>query len=124
MLDPGLAQIFFGQRFEDQRHAVTVQRHVGGSGNLAQAALLHDVGKTKSDLGAISRSMATLWNGIGLPTGGSWRSYLNHATIGADMLHDLHASDLVVAFTRFHPGPPPSGIDPDDWHALEEADNA
>jgi hypothetical protein len=124
VLDPGLARIFFDQRFEDQRHALTVQHRVGRSGSLAQAALLHDVGKTESDLGAVSRSIATLWNGVGLPTTGAWRSYLDHATIGADILHDLEANHLVVAFTRFHPGPPPNGIDPSDWHALEEADNA
>ena len=124
VLDSGLAWIFFDQRFEDQRHALTVQHRVGGSGSLAEAALLHDVGKTESDLGAISRSLATLWNGVGLPTTGAWKSYLDHATIGADMLRDLDASDLAVTFTRFHPGSPPNGIDPSDWHALEEADDA
>jgi hypothetical protein len=124
VLDPRLARVFFRQRFEDQRHALTVQRRVGGSSSLAQAALLHDVGKTESDLGALSRSIATLWNGVGLPTTGAWKSYLDHATIGADMLRDLEASDLAVTFARFHPGPSPSGIDPSDWHALEDADNA
>jgi hypothetical protein len=124
LLDPALARVFFAQRQEDQRHAFTVLQQVGGSRELAEAALLHDVGKTDSDLGAFSRSMATLWGGFGFATSGSWNSYLNHGPLGGEILQNLHASGLAIAFSQFHPGPPPQDIDPHEWKLLEDADNA
>jgi hypothetical protein len=122
-LDPALARVFFAQRPEDQRHAFEVQQRVGGSKAMAEAALLHDAGKTESNLGAVSRSFATLANGFGLPTSGSWSSYLAHGQLGAEILAELHAGEIAIAFARFHPGPPPPGIDPNQWRLLEEADN-
>ncbi len=124
LLRPALARLFFAQRREDQRHAFNVQQSVGGTDDIAEAALLHDVGKTHSGLGAFSRSLATLCNGIGLPTRGHWKTYLDHGNIGADMLTEADASELAISFTRHHPGPPPVGVSQEAWHALEEADNA
>jgi hypothetical protein len=124
MLDPPLARAFFAQRFEDQRHAFAVRESVAGHDQLYEAALLHDVGKTASGLGAVPRSLATIWNRIGLPTRGRWYKYLNHGEIGARELESIGADDLAVAFARIHPGSAPSGVDPESWHLLERADNA
>jgi hypothetical protein len=124
LLHPRLARAFFAQRPEDQRHALDVQARVHASRECTQAALLHDIGKTGSGLGAVARSLATLCRGIGLPTSGRWRSYLDHGVLGADMLVELEADDLAVAFTRFHPGSPPSNVERAVWQQLENADNA
>lgn len=124
LLRPALARAFFAQRHEDQRHALDVQHRAGGSDERAEAALLHDVGKTESDVGAIGRSLATLLSGVGVPIRGRWLRYLDHSSIGAKKLSSLGASDLSVAFARHHPGSPPEGIDPEEWRALEEADEA
>jgi hypothetical protein len=122
-LSPCLARLFFAQRFEDQRHAFTVYQRVGGSADLAQAALLHDIGKTESDLGALERSLATLWYGLGRPTSGRWQSYLAHGSSGARILEGLEADGLAISFAQHHPGPCPEAIDPSDWLLLEAADN-
>lgn len=122
LLPPPLARAYFAQRYEDQRHAFDVEQRIG-SETCAQAALLHDIGKTDPDLGAISRSLATIWNGIGLPTTGRWQGYLSHGPTGADMLAEIGANQLAVAFARHHPGPPPGGIDAVAWRSLEQADN-
>ena len=111
------------QRPEDQRHAFEVQARIQDSAQCVEAALLHDIGKTESGLGAVARSLATLWRGVGLPTKGRWKSYLDHGLLGADMLAELEADDLAVAFTRFHPGSPPGEIDRAVWQLLEDADN-
>jgi len=124
LLHPRLSRVFFAQRPEDQRHAFEVQARVQSSQECTQAALLHDIGKTESGLGAVARSLATVCRGIGIPTSGRWSSYLDHGALGADMLADLEADDLAVAFTRFHPGPPPSNVERADWRRLEDADDA
>jgi hypothetical protein len=123
LLRPPLARAFFAQRYEDQRHAFEVQQRSASDASW-EAALLHDIGKTESDLGAVSRSLATLWHGLGLPTSNRWATYIDHGALGADALTQLDASELAIAFTRHHPGPAPDGIDPDVWRALEEADDA
>lgn len=123
LLAPDLARVFFSQRSEDQRHALEVQRRVGDAHPIAEAALLHDIGKSRSNIGAIPRSLATLCGGLGLPTPQPWTRYLDHGPHGAEMLEMLQASDLAIAFARAHPGPPPTGIDSEAWHILEEADN-
>ncbi|GMR01764.1 MAG: hypothetical protein BMS9Abin20_0083 [Acidimicrobiia bacterium] len=124
ILEPPLAKAFFAQRIEDQRHAYSVKLRVGQRNGLYEAALLHDIGKTDSDLGALSRSLATVCNSFGVPTRGRWLDYLNHGEIGAHELEMLGAGDLAVVFTRHHPGAPPLGVEPGSWHLLERADNA
>lgn len=118
-----LASMFFRQRPEDQRHALDVASRVGDRSDLVEAALLHDVGKSATDLGVVGRSAATLWSvtGLGMPT--RWRRYLDHGRLGAAMLEDAGAGPVAVAFTRHHPGPPPPEVDPDDWRTLSEADD-
>jgi putative nucleotidyltransferase with HDIG domain len=121
-LRPALAVTFFAQRMEDQRHAFEVERRADSQA-CSEAALLHDIGKTESNLGAVARSFATMWDAVGLTTSGRWRSYLDHNSIGAKMLEDLDAGSLAVVFTLNHPGPAPEGIDVAAWQALEDADN-
>lgn len=121
-LQPGLRRLFFAQDVPDQRHAVEVAERAGGDSERVEAALLHDVGKTGSNLGAFGRSFATIAGTLGLPAKRSWIMYLHHGAIGADMLQRAGASRLAVEFTRSHPGPVPHGINPQDWHALAEAD--
>lgn len=122
-LDHDLARLFFSQRYEDQRHAYTVYQRVGGTIELAQAALLHDVGKTESDLGALGRTLATVWDGLGQQTRGRWQSYLAHGDSGARMLQHAGAESLAIDFAQHHPGSCPEHIDPADWLLLETADN-
>jgi hypothetical protein len=122
VLDPNLRRLFFAQPFEDQRHAHDVARRV--SPELAEAALLHDVGKSVPAIGAMSRSLATIFAMASIPVRGRWRQYLDHGEIGARLLEEAGASSLAVTFARRHPGPVPSGIDPSAWHALADADDA
>jgi len=124
MLDPPIAQAFFAQRSEDQRHAFDVRERIGGHEHLYQAALLHDIGKTGPALGALSRSFATIWSRLGLRATGRWNDYLSHGEIGAEQLEALGADRLAVAFARNHPGSPPPGVDAESWHLLEQADVA
>ena len=99
-------------------------QYVEGSNDLSQAALLHDIGKTDSYLGAVGRSLATLWNGLGRPTNGRWQSYLDHGSSGALLLEDFGANRLAISFTRHHPGTCRRDVDLASWRSLEEADDA
>lgn len=121
LLPTELATLFFGMQRQDQRHAYEVYHRTDG-GALTQAALLHDVGKSLGPIGPIRRSLATLCSILHIPTKGTWRMYLDHGAIGADLLARSGADALAVAFTRHHPGPAPAGIDAGMWKALSEAD--
>ncbi len=119
-----LRGLFYAQAPEDQRHAFDVASRVGDRPDLVVAALMHDVGKSVTRLGAASRSAATTWAWTGLPVWGRWRIYLGHGPIGAAMLADAGAPMLAVTFAERHPGPVPTGIDADDWWLLAAADEA
>jgi hypothetical protein len=123
-LHTDLLRLFYKQRVEDQRHALDVARRVQDRPHLIEAALMHDIGKTEIGLGAIGRSVATLWALTSLPIWGEWLLYIDHGPRGADLLEDAGAGDLALAFARHHPGPVPSGFDEADWHLLETADSA
>jgi hypothetical protein len=123
-LTPTLRRLFYAQRIEDQRHAITVASRVKDRPHLIEAALMHDIGKTTIGLGAFGRAFATLWDLTYLPIWGEWLRYINHGPIGADLLEEHNATASVVAFARYHPGGPPSGFDTNDWYALEDADHA
>lgn len=122
VLSPELCVLFFAQPHQDQRHAVEVAARVRPA--LRAAALMHDVGKTASRLGAVQRACATIANVARLPVTGRWRRYLDHGSIGASLLEEAHAPDIAVAFAAHHPGPTPKGIDPADWKELATADDA
>jgi putative nucleotidyltransferase with HDIG domain len=70
----------------------------------AAAALLHDVGKTRSGLGTFGRVFATLRGTLGDPAraGGRAGAYLRHAEIGAEALQQAGARAEVVAWARAH----------------------
>jgi hypothetical protein len=116
--------LFYAQSPEDQRHAYEVASRVGDRPDLVVAALMHDVGKSVTRLGAISRSAATAWGWTGLPVWGRWRTYLRHGSIGASMLADAGAPTLAITFAERHPGPVPTDVDADDWWVLATADEA
>ena len=121
-LTEDLYALFITMNPEDQRHAIEVASRIDDDA-LMEAALLHDVGKSVSEIGAIGRSCATIAGALSLPVSGSWRSYLDHGEVGASMLEDAGAGPVSVAFARFHPGPPPEGISPEQWRILEDADD-
>jgi hypothetical protein len=122
-LTPSLLHLFYTQRVEDQRHAITVATRVQGRRHLVEAALMHDIGKTTIGLGAFGRAAATLWGLTYLPIWGQWFRYINHGPIGAGLLEANNASAWAVSFARYHPGEPPSGFDARDWYSLERADH-
>ena len=124
-LPTSLRALFFAQRREDQRHAFDVLSRVGSTeAAIVEAALLHDVGKTASRMGAVQRSLATIAGYLGIPLRRRWATYLDHGRLGADVLEGAGAGPLAVAFARFHPGPVPDGIDPGSWQLLADADDA
>lgn len=124
ILSPRLRRLFYRQCAQDQRHALEVAMRVSDHPELLEAALLHDIGKSELRLGAVGRSCATLWGMTSLPVSGRWRTYLAHASVGADLLEQHGAGSDAVAFTRHHPGPPPDGFDPHAWAILERADGS
>ncbi len=125
-LDGAAAALFWEQDAPDQRHAFDVATRVAlrlpGDAEAFVAALLHDVGKRHAHLGAVGRSMATAFDGLGLPMTSSMHRYRLHGPIGAAELEAAGMSGLVSAFAAFHPGPPPAGMDAARWRALLEAD--
>ncbi len=103
----------------DRRHAAVVARRVEHAlGDLASppvlaAALLHDVGKIESGLGAYGRVVATLSGlAVGREHATEWSRrrgftrrvglYLRHPDLGADRLAMAGSDPLTVAWTREH----------------------
>lgn len=121
VLSPTLRSLFYSQAVGDQRHAYTVAARVPP--HLREAALLHDVGKVDCGLGAIQRSLATVYAWLGLPMWGRWECYLNHGRIGARRIEAAGGSRMAVQFALYHPGPTPEGVDRDAWYALSAADD-
>jgi hypothetical protein len=119
--------LFFSQSSPDQRHAMTVARRFRkarpGDVSGHRAALLHDVGKAASSVGAVGRSLATVADSLSVPIPASWRTYRDHGPVGADALEAAGADGLTVAFARFHPQrAAPESIDAVVWQALLDAD--
>ncbi len=121
------SRLFWEQDPIDQRHAFDVFHRVGESlgddARAAAAALLHDIGKRHSDVGAIGRSLATVLDTIRLPLPEDWRRYRDHEALGAADLEKVGADELTVAFARSRAGRPQS-VDPVVWDALVAADDA
>jgi hypothetical protein len=120
------AALFWSQQYQDQRHAVQVAMRVAGllpdDEPAVRAALLHDVGKRHSRLGATGRAMATVLDGLRLPMTARMRSYRAHGPVGADDLEVAGCGELEIAFARHHPDPAPELINEEQWSALLEAD--
>ena len=124
-LSPQLCELFFSQAPQDQRHAIQVLERVSSNDPaLAEAALLHDIGKRGLRIGAVERSLATVAGATSMPMPERWRRYLDHGAAGGDLLESAGAGNLAIAFARFHPGPVPEGIDDEVWALLTAADDA
>lgn len=119
--------LFWRQPVPDRRHAHDVAAWVAerapGRRDLVEAALLHDVGKRHSALGAWGRTWATLLRWLPLPESSRFAGYTRHGPIGAEELAARGHSGIVVAFAASHHGPRPDGVDADDWRLLAEADH-
>ncbi len=107
VLSPAEAKLFFGQQVMDQRHSIDVaagvHMHLPGDDDAIAAALLHDVGKRHSRLGAIGRSLATVADTARLPLPRAWRLYRDHGDLGAHDLSAVGARPLAVAFASGMP---------------------
>lgn len=124
VLTTDLQRLFYTQRVEDQRHALDVVSRVPDTPELVEAALMHDIGKTRIRLGAIGRALATMWFATSLPVWGQWLTYRDHGPIGADLLEANGGRALAVSFARYHPGEPPTPFDRSLWTSLAMADHA
>ncbi len=122
ILEPAAAKLFWNQQAIDQRHAYEVAQRVraaiGKDREALAAALLHDVGKSHSRLGAVSRSLATVFDFARIPMPDTWRSYRDHGALGARDLSEAGASPLAIAFAAGIPAG-----DPAVWGVLEAADD-
>ncbi|MEA3501373.1 MAG: hypothetical protein U9R47_01250 [Actinomycetota bacterium] len=120
------AELFWSQGSPDQRHAVEVARRVHAAlpddSEAVEAALLHDVGKRQTNIGAVSRSIATVLDAVGMPMTARMRRYRDHGRRGAIDIEEAGCGPLAVSFARYHPGPAPLDIDPKRWEALSDAD--
>lgn len=121
------ASLFWRQDAADQRHALEVSRRVravlGDDHDAVAAALLHDVGKTESELGPVSRSLATLLALLRLPLPARWRAYREHGPRGAVMLEQVGACRLAIDFARYGEVARPDSVDQARWQVLVDADN-
>jgi hypothetical protein len=120
------AALFWSQDAADQRHAYDVAERVAaalpGDDEAYAAALLHDVGKRHSRLGAIGRSIATVLDAAGAPLPAPMRRYRGHGALGAEDLAAAGYGGLVVAFAAHHPAAAPHAVDRARWQALLDAD--
>lgn len=125
-LDEPAATLFWAQGPADQRHAFEVAGRVAkelpGDDEAVVAALLHDVGKRHTDLGAVGRSLATVLDAVGMPLTPSMQLYRSHGAIGGAELEAAGFAGLVVDFAARHPEPAPPGTDLARWNALLMAD--
>lgn len=117
----------------DQRHALQVWRTLRAEGpcppSLAQAALLHDVGKAGSGLTLVHRSLCVVLDALAPgalrrlagPGARSWRApfhaYLYHAEIGARRCAEAGCGPLTVFLVGHHDaGALPKDVPP-AWQA-------
>jgi hypothetical protein len=128
LLRPAEQGLFWGQRPADQRHglecAVAVLVRRPDRPDLARAALLHDIGKRQTDLGALGRTLATTLGFAHLRVRGRFAVYLAHGPAGAADLEAAGAETLVVGFARHHHAGRPADVAADDWAELRRADHA
>lgn len=101
-LTTGEFEIWSAMVAHDRRHSVEVARRfcalrgAWASRDEIAAALLHDVGKSASGLGVMSRVLATL---VG-PRGRKFSDYHRHESIGAAMCADAGSSESTLAILR------------------------
>lgn len=103
---PAETQLWRRMPVADRRHSIAVARRfevLAGqpSREAMAAALLHDVGKSVSDLGTAMRVLATV---VG-PRGRRFTAYQQHEQIGADLLGAAGSAALTVSLVHGE-GPP------------------
>jgi hypothetical protein len=136
VLPAPLVELFLRMPPEDRRHGLAVLRLLTGRGEtapaLAQAALLHDVGKAEAGVGLphriarvlLRRRARPLWGWLsGRPTG--WRRpfwvIANHPERGAIWVETQGGSPDLVALIRYHEQRAPAGWAGTDLAAWHEA---
>ena len=106
----------------DRRHAVGVARRVCAAlGNdatrpVVAAALLHDVGKIESGFGVWRRVVATVWTGVRgrARVTGRTAVYVNHPSLGAQLLRAASSDPLTAAWAEEHHLPPAQWTVPEE----------
>jgi hypothetical protein len=98
--------LWSSMRVEDRRHSLTVADRYcglrpGASSAEIAGVLLHDVGKVVSDMGTLSRVVATIMG----PRGTRFRNYHAHEALGAILAERAGSNALTVAMIRGN-GPP------------------
>jgi hypothetical protein len=122
VLEPGELSLWRRMSKPDRRHSIAVARRVGREGDVAAAALLHDVGKIEAGLGTFARVAATIV-GPGRATG-RMATYLRHDIIGERLLREAGARPLVVTWAGEHHLPPERWtVPPDIGVRLKAADD-
>lgn len=101
----------------DRRHSIGVAKRLADSlpgvdRTEVAAALLHDVGKTSSDLGVVSRIAATI---VG-PRTARWKLYCDHERVGAELCRSAGVDQRVIDLVG-------GGGSADAVRRLREADN-
>ena len=94
VLTPREFELWFQMSLSDKKHSLTVHRRFSDlmpNAEIAavRASLLHDVGKTKSNLGVLSRVVATI---IG-SRGKRFSQYHDHEALGAQMLREIGSEE-------------------------------
>lgn len=94
-------RLWANMRLADRRHSLLVTRRFVAAAPSAQrpeiaAALLHDVGKSVSDLGTTARVVATL---IG-PRGRRFSDYHRHEELGAELLSSCGSDARTILLVR------------------------
>jgi len=133
ILAPRLAALFFEMSPADQAHSLRVLHDLLEQGeseaDLLAAALLHDVGKSRSPLTPFERAVIVLANRaqpewvlrLGRrPARGLLRAFstaVQHPAWGAAMVEASGGSDRLCALIRFHQEPP-GAIDGKELQAL------
>lgn len=116
VLPPPLEALFWRQTPGERAHALRVMQRAEASGvqagrrELLQAALLHDVGKTRAPLSLLARVVVVLAGRFwpGLLARSNWRPFVTarlHAEWGAELCAEAGAPPLTVALVRRHQSP-------------------
>ena len=107
---PGESALWARMSNPDRRHSVGVARETvrilceDADRPVVAAALMHDVGKVKSDLGTFARAGATM---VGAIAGrdrlhGRVGDYLRHDELGAHLLEVAGSDPLTITWAREH----------------------
>ncbi len=116
VLPPPLEALFLRQTPGERAHALRVMRAAAASGiqtgrlELLQAALLHDVGKTRAPLSLLERVAVVLagryWQS--LQERSTWRPFVtarSHPEWGAEMIAKAGAPPRTIELVRRHQAP-------------------